>query len=76
MVSLISRLYDFVSGTKIRSSQVDEEFNQLVEAYNLLVELLTTVGADNLIQYGNTGCKFIRLNADNAIEVSITPRGK
>lgn len=33
-MSTISRKYDFQPGTKVFSSQVDEEFNQLVDAHN------------------------------------------
>ena len=48
MASLISRLYDFIAGTKIRSSHVDEEFNQLVSAHNSLVSDIGTIQGENL----------------------------
>ena len=70
MVSLISRLYDFVSGTRIRSSQVDEELNQLVNSYDALVSLLTEVGVETCVRYGTNNCKYIRVNTDGAIEIS------
>lgn len=58
-MGVISRLYDFVAGSKIRSGQVDEELNQLVTGHNdhdgriLIVEdSITNVQATK--QYVNT----------------------
>lgn len=39
----ISRKYDFVPGQKVLSSQVDEEFNQLVDSHNDQDTVLTSL---------------------------------
>lgn len=56
MAFQISRLYDFQPGTKALSSQVDDEFNQLVDAHNqfdqfvdtFLAKLASTDGAKEI----------------------------
>lgn len=35
-MSLIARLYDFIAGTRIKSSEVDAEFNQIINLINSL----------------------------------------
>lgn len=42
MAFQISRLYDFQPGTKALSGQVDDEFNQLVDAHNQLDQSIDT----------------------------------
>ena len=68
MAFQISRLYDFQSGTRISSSQVDGEFNQLVASHNSLgtyvdeyIALLA--GATGAAQIGAKGGKTL----DNAV---------
>lgn len=41
-MSQISRLYDFQAGTKIYSSQVDDELNQIVKEINKTLDIATT----------------------------------
>lgn len=56
MAFQISRLYDFQPGTKALSGQVDDEFNQLVDAHNqfdqfvdtFLAKLASTDGAKEI----------------------------
>jgi hypothetical protein len=45
-VSILSRLYDFISGTPIRSQQVDDEFNQLINGHNDQENRLVNVEAN------------------------------
>ena len=47
MSSILVRLYDFIAGDRIRSAEVDAEFDQLVAGHNEIVnDLAGTTGAD------------------------------
>lgn len=63
---------DILEGTP---SQVKAIFDRLVRsvvttAFNALVDQLTAAGVESLVQHGTDSVKYIRLNADGAIEVS------
>lgn len=56
-------------------SDVKAIFDRLVRsvvavAFNSLVDQLTAAGVEQLVQHGTDSCKYIRINADGAIEVS------
>lgn len=65
----IQRKYDFQPGTKVSSSQVDEEFDQLVNAANTLEETTTGLSNDKLPHTGTT--TDLNMNAKNVGEVGI-----
>ena len=46
MASTLSRLYDFVAGNRIRSDEIDAEFDQLVGGHNSLVSDFNAIGTE------------------------------
>lgn len=65
----IQRKYDFKAGTRISSSQIDEEFDQLVNSANTLEEKTTNLSNDKLPHTGTT--TDLNMNGKNIGEVGI-----
>jgi hypothetical protein len=69
-VSLISRLYDFVSQTRIKSSEVDNEFNQLVNAHNAQEASIIALEAEDILLQADIDA--VNTKADNAVATANT----
>ena len=68
MAFQISRLYDFQPGTKILSSQVDAEFNQLITSHNNLDAATDTYKA---LLLSSTGSTNIGITPVAGLDVSV-----
>lgn len=63
---------DQLSGTSEDNKKVFDRLTSgpVRDGHNKLIDALVALGVERLIQYGSEGIKYIRLNADEHIEVS------